>query len=146
LADFLSNPVWLNPNFRIAGKSFEFKHYLRKGITFVNDFVNEYGLFLSFQEFQGLFDVNSNFLEYEGIIHSFRKALTDCHVKQNDIKVKNQILPITIQILTKCRKGCRAIYDVLVNNNRQTKSEKNGKMIFLIFILTGEVFTLYPSK
>jgi hypothetical protein len=48
----------------------------------------------SFQEFQRLFYVNSNFLEYEGKMRSFRKALTDFHVglKQNAIKVKIQIL------------------------------------------------------
>jgi len=65
-------PVWLiNPLFKVAGRPFKYKNHLRKGI-FVNDFINDLGMFFTFAEFQKKFDVNTNFLQFEGIIRSIK--------------------------------------------------------------------------
>ena len=48
----LIQPVWLNPLFNVAGRPVEYKHYLRKGILFVNDFINDLEMFSPLQNFK----------------------------------------------------------------------------------------------
>jgi len=49
--------VWLNPLFKVAVRPFKYKNYLRKGISYVNDFMNDLGMFFTFAEFQRICNV-----------------------------------------------------------------------------------------
>jgi len=120
---FLMQPVWLNPLFKVAGRPFEYKNYLRKGILFVNDFINDLGMFFTFAEFQRIFNVNTNFLQFEGILRSIKKIFSQPGLTNKDYKIQNPLMQISLNILTKDRKGSRSIYDVMVITQLQPKPQ-----------------------
>lgn len=47
--------------------------WIKKGIFFINDFINDDGNFLSFENFQNKFNVHTNFLIFNGLISAIPK-------------------------------------------------------------------------
>ena len=51
------------------------QHWLSKGVKFIGDLVNEHDAFLSLEEFKNAFNVNTNFLDYGGVLRAIRLPL-----------------------------------------------------------------------
>ena len=96
--EFLMQPVWLNPLFKIAGRSFQYNNYVRRGALFVNDFINELGRTLSFNEFQRIFDVNTNFLQYESITRSIRNIIDNPGLSNKACKLQNPLIQTALKL------------------------------------------------
>ena len=77
-----------------------------KGITFINDIINDRGEFYSEQALKTKYSIRTNFLQFNGIIRSvqeFRKLKTD--IKTFSKKLQQLILPtyLTVFVITDAR-------------------------------------------
>ena len=70
---FLHNPIWYNNKLKINHTCFFYKDWYRKGVRIVNDLVKENGEFYSFEEFERKYNININFLKYNGFISCLKK-------------------------------------------------------------------------
>ena len=61
--DFHQLPIWYNSLLKIGGNSFMYRNYFDKGITIVNDLLNDNGDFSNFDTFTEKFGINTNFLQ-----------------------------------------------------------------------------------
>jgi hypothetical protein len=112
--EFLSLPIWFNQMFKIAGRSFCDKKYLEKGIVFINDLMDRNGRFLTFEDFKNKYSVQTNFLQFNNIIHSLRSFLDSLNIVHKAVKLTEPIQPFLAKFLNKTKKGCRIIYDSML--------------------------------
>ena len=71
----LQTPVFYNEKILIGRKPVFYQTWYNKGVTFINDFVNKYGEFYSEAEFKTIFNVNTNFIQYNGCINAIKSYL-----------------------------------------------------------------------
>ncbi|MCU7801313.1 MAG: hypothetical protein KZQ70_14570, partial [gamma proteobacterium symbiont of Lucinoma myriamae] len=119
----LTSPIFHNKNFLIGHTGIFNKAMHNRGMVFVNDLVDEQGMFLSvtcFNEYSGL---NLNFLQYHSII-SCLNAFKKKHTIEVKGKIKYPFVPFHLASLLKVNKGCKVIYDIL-NQNTDTPTGKN---------------------
>ena len=70
LEQFMSEPLFYNPLFKINNTVIYFENWANKGIYFVKDLVNDQGSFLTFQNFVDKYElVENNFLRFNGFIN-----------------------------------------------------------------------------
>ncbi|MCU7801464.1 MAG: hypothetical protein KZQ70_15365, partial [gamma proteobacterium symbiont of Lucinoma myriamae] len=110
----LSVPIWYNSSIKVGGSAVCYKNWMEKGILFVNDLLNRNGDLISFETFQEMFSVQSNFLQFEGLSNSIRNFLHTCRFQHFPNRDNNPILPLLARYILKNKKGSRDIYDKLV--------------------------------
>ena len=76
-------PIWFNNNILISNKTVFYKHWAAKNIYFITDIIKDNNNFYTFQEFQDFFGINSNFLEYHGLVIAIKRYL-----EKNNISVE----------------------------------------------------------
>ena len=67
-----SQPIWCNPNIIIGNKTIFKQNWIDKDIIYINDLIDGDGNFFSYIAFRALFDLQTNFLDYQGIINSIK--------------------------------------------------------------------------
>ena len=70
---FLHNPIWYNNKLKINHTCFFYKDWYRKGVGIVDDVVKENREFHSFEEFEMVYIINTNYLKYHGFIACLKK-------------------------------------------------------------------------
>ena len=132
--DFHQLPLWYNSLFKIGGNSFMYRNYFDKEITIVNDLLNDNGDFSNFDTFTEKFGINTNFLQYNNIFNSIKRARNILGIGQTDNKLMNPIRPLTIKLITCNTKGCRSIYDVLIKTKQILEKRFNYQPQFQVHI------------
>ena len=66
--DILGQSLWYNSRIQIDGKPIFYEDWFRCGIWHINDLCRENGGFLSYDEFTSLYLLNTDFLQYHGIL------------------------------------------------------------------------------
>ena len=108
--EFYLIPIWYNPNIKIGGSSICKISWIAKKIVLIKDLLTENESFLSLQDFKIKYNVNTNFIEYEGLIKSIKKYL-DKLIFQRDYKDITSDSQLALSIILSNAKGCRTIYD-----------------------------------
>ena len=131
-----SIPIWYNENIKAGDKHLFKQNYYEKGILLINDIVNINGDFLSYNDFQQIYNVKTHFLEYASILSSVK--FYSKHFTFKDDKAKNHTpdQPIQIKLINENRKGCKHIYNRLQSTNEKVKFEKWTQELKLDFSLT----------
>ena len=99
------NFLWWNDGIMIGNKSIKYKDWCQKGVRFVNDLLTDNGHFLEYTDFCNLYQLNSNILNYYGIVNAI-KSKWPC-VKKGVSKTLQPFQPMVYDILFKPPKGCR---------------------------------------
>ena len=73
--DILKSPIYYNNNIKIGGLDIYYRSWFNKGIKYVNDLVNENGDFYQQNEFTMKTGIQTNFLQYNGLIQSIKHYL-----------------------------------------------------------------------
>ena len=94
--------------------------------------IKEDGSFYTCTEFNSIYNVNSNFLNYNGIVKSIRLWVSKLNIDSFKHKLTYPILPLNIQKLTKQQKGSKHIYNVLNNEKSQPTSKTKWVELFNI--------------
>ena len=75
--DFLQSPLWYNHNAKVGGVTIWYKSWYDKGILLLNDLFDTDGNFFSLEKFQDTYSLQTNFLQYQGVINSVRNYLEE---------------------------------------------------------------------
>ena len=108
--EYLSEPIWYNHNVKVGGKSIAFKNFIEKGILYVNDLIDVHGTFHSLLFVKSQLNVNTNFLQYNGLKRALTQMRDRFSVQQLNRNVDNPICPKYVTTLLKERKGCKQFY------------------------------------
>lgn len=114
--------IWFNPNMKLENSAICSKSYIEAGIVCIIDLFNEDG---SFRSLESLFDLNikTNFLEYNRLKYWVFKRIGNCNIKTFREKVEPYI-PNALFIFYKNVKGCKDMYNVLINEKKSQVSAK----------------------
>ena len=117
--DVLTQPIWCNENITVNGQEICYKHYIRKGIVFANDILDDNGSFKNYESFSDSYKCKTNFLEYAGIVKAIKAYLKNKKLNLgNNSKLPYPIIPYFIENILKTNKGCRIFYDTLEKSNK----------------------------
>ena len=72
---FLTEPIFYNPHIKVYNKPIFIKQWWEKGVTQIIDLVDEKKEFLSFEEFEKMYQMSTNFLFFHGIVKSIKQYL-----------------------------------------------------------------------
>ena len=109
-----SIPLWYNPDIKVGGKPVYYKKWLAAGVVMLGDLFNAEGQFYSYRDFIHIFNVNTNFLEYQGLLAAVKKYLQLKDLQHIPIKSFNPTQPLGLTVINADKKGCRAIYKLLL--------------------------------
>ena len=132
----------------MAVNVFFFKSWFDKGICYFRDFIDDrhdQANFYNFNSFTNNTFINTNFLQYQGVIECLRKL-------KNSIKVTilhtiyGPILPKPISIILKQQKGSQNIYNILNQNNDEPTGKIKWNKIYIIDTKTWENVFDAPFK
>ena len=112
-----------------------YKSCIEKGITLVNDLLDEEGFFLTLTNLQNKYDIAINFLDYESLIHAIdtwiiKLDLPDTSRLKRD---KGPIRPLNLKNVLKNKKGSQDIYKILNFKNQIPISPKKYANLCLAF-------------
>lgn len=65
----LSQSIWFNQKLKIDNEIIFYEKWCKEGIFYLNDLLNENNEFYSFQEFVGVYNIDTTFLHFLGILH-----------------------------------------------------------------------------
>jgi hypothetical protein len=133
----LTQTVWFNNNIKIDNQPLFISNWFNKGVIFINDLLNNNGDVYSFDEFNAIYDIKTNFVTYNGLrraITKYIKSLGQC-INQ---KLCSPLLPFNIFHLHLNNKGSRGFYQVLLNPKMGTIKSHN--------LYEDLLCTEYPSK
>ena len=107
----LSQPIWMNSNIKINGSSFIKPRYISKDVFFINDLFSGKN-FLTYNQFQRKYEVNTNYLEYFAIISAIPVLWRRLVVDQNGlVNIENRL----IDRLSKDKKPCKFFYKLYID-------------------------------
>ena len=108
----LTSPIYYNKNIQIYYKS-----WFDNGIKYVNDLINEHGEFYEQTEFMQKTGIQTNFLQYNGLIKSIKMYLKNINI-QITHKQPCPFTPSHIYPMLQQKKGTQAMYNIL-NRNKE---------------------------
>ena len=104
---------FLQLNIKIGDKNVYYKSCFENGIKFINDLTNNDGSIYTYDELKATYNVTINFLQYSGLIRSilaWKKTLTLANIRHKEV---NPIIPFSVQIYLKSKKGAQDMYNLL---------------------------------
>lgn len=115
--DFLGQSIWFNQNIKVGKTTCFYKVWYDHGIAFVNDLIDRNGNFYSLEILQELYRFNTNFVIYEGLLAAIRKYLQSLKLSTFPSHLEQPVCPSWVCLIIQHQKGCRDIYDVLIEGN-----------------------------
>ena len=104
--DILRSPIYYNYNIKLGGMYIYYNNWFKKGIRYINDLIDENGVFYSEAEFTAKTGIKTNFLQYNGLIEAIKKYLK--HIKvETTHKESCPFIPFHISTLLQQKKGSK---------------------------------------
>ena len=140
-------PIFCNKNLLVGGKCFFYKSWLDKGICYIRDLMDNECNFLEFNAFTQSTSINTNFLQYQGVIECIKKLMRK---KENtgstDKNIIGPVFPKVVQSILKQKKGSQNIYKVLNKNNIEPTGKNKWNRLYHIDEKSWEYIYLAPFK
>jgi hypothetical protein len=149
VVDILSINIWYNSRICIGNKPFLYKHYFNKGISFINDLLNEKGDFLIYEQFIIKYDITTHFLEYASLIKAIKTFIYNLDpLNENTFTtLQNPIFPFKLNVLLKKKSGCKYLYEILNSKIIISKAQiKYANQGFIYEAKQWEQYYLIPFK
>ena len=105
--EILAQGLSLNPEIKIIHKTIFYQRWVRMGIYFIRELLNDDGSFYTLQEYQDKYGLHSHFLEYNGLIYAIAQTWKDEIV---DIQKLESITDKLVTLLNYCVKPYKPIY------------------------------------
>ncbi len=90
--NFRSQPLWYNSNIKVGNKEIFYRDWSIRGINYVNDLLNNDGIFFSDRDFASLLDLENNLtlkMKYRGILAAlpldWKNDIIDSEIKLTNI-------------------------------------------------------------
>ena len=104
-------PIFYNKFLHIANDGFFYKSWFNNGVKYITDLMDSNGNFIKYEEFVEETGVQSNFIQFTGVIACITKF-----IKENRVKIEKKqgpIFPSLIEVIQKQKKGSQNIYLIL---------------------------------
>ena len=110
----LKTPLWYNNDIKVNNKFVFYPNWYMTGILTLNDLMknSENLAFLSYDEFIQKFGINTNFLQYHGLILAIKRYLRNLELKPE--KLSHPFIPQLLEIFFKNKKGVRDFYRFII--------------------------------
>ena len=118
-ASILKSPIYYHHQIKVGGSHIYFKLWFDKGIKYINDLVNENGEFYHYNEFSMNTGINTNFLQYNGLINAIKQFLKTKNIKITH-KEPSPFIPTNVMPVMKNSKGSKDMYSILNSNDNET--------------------------
>lgn len=115
-------PLWYNHNIKVGRRSCFIRNWFQSSVAYINDIMDRNGNFYSLNAFQEKWSVNTNFLTYQGILAACESYLGQLSFQHLPLKEQQSLCSPLLYSIMRNKKGCRIIYDILVNKNVQPAS------------------------
>lgn len=115
--DVLCTPLWYNSNIKVGRRSCFIRQWSEHGIHFITDLMDRNGNFLSLREFQEKYNINTNFLSFQGIIAACRTFIASLSIQHFPTNSCQPVISSLYYPVIKNVRGCRIIYDFLISHN-----------------------------
>ena len=129
IEDILSMKIWNNDNFKIDNKPIFLKKWFDKKIYYVKDIINK-NTFYTFEEITSVYNLQTNFLEYYGLINTIRRCIQSTNLQLENLFFYNCYIPFSLKIILKTSKGSKAMYSILNNKSVYSKSKEKWEQSF----------------
>ena len=93
------------------------KSWYKNGIRYVNDLLDQKGGFLSIEDLQTKYNVNKNFVQYNGIKQAIQKSFSHL-LKNSNTTHKNPLQGFNVRCILKEAKGCKYFYSLFIDNKQ----------------------------
>ena len=126
----LKTPIWYNKYISIGKKSVFYKDWYKKGVYIVHNFIKNVDTndFYTLEEFNYIYHVNANFLNFHGITAAIKKFLTPYNL--TNLNLEYPMIPINIKIFLKSTKGAKIFYNILVKTDIIPTGRKKWDRMF----------------
>ena len=130
VSDVLGINLWNNKNIKVNNTAVFYQRWYNKNVNYIQDLLNTDCNLLTCEEFQGKYNVHTNFLEFAGIRNPDENFLRRCQVNVNNEPIFNCHFPFKIKLIMKNAKGCKEIYKELVSKSIVSKSQMKWNALF----------------
>ncbi len=118
--EFIAQPICYNEKFQVGDEPISDRRFHSFNVSLVRDLLKSNGLFLLHEEFNNTYNMNVNFIAYNGIILSIRSAMRSQNIISTDIpNYVGPYMPLQLSVIVKSPKGSKDIYNVFINNQVQ---------------------------
>ena len=121
----LKAPLWYNPGICVGNNTLKHTNWCSVGVCTINDLVKSVDdlTFYTFQEFINLYQIETNFLVYQGLIVATRQYLNKNKINtatQRLTRPSLPMIPLSLEIFLKNIKGSRDFYLRLISKKLLT--------------------------
>jgi hypothetical protein len=116
IEELASEPFFCNDNIVIAKKPFLCRDWITKGVYLIGHITDENGCFLQYQAFKDKYNINTNFILYNGCLQAIRKYLREVNLRINDNTCISFDKSKTLRMICSNSKGARIFYDLLIED------------------------------
>ena len=102
--DIIGINLWDNKNLKINDKPVFYKIWYDKGVNFIKDLINKNGELLSYEQFIDKYQIQTNFLEFYGIISIVGNFIRNSGIDLNNAPLTNCYFPFNIKGIIKNKK------------------------------------------
>lgn len=117
-SELLGVPIWHNCFIKVGGSAVFYRNWMENGIILINDLLDVNGELINYNTFRTKFSVNTNVLQFEGLIRSIKKFISTFKFEPFQYRHDNPICPFPLSCILKNKKGCRNIYDKFISKNK----------------------------
>ena len=142
----LSTPIFYNPEITVGRKPLYNRIWYSKGIFCINDLLTENGSFYSQNEFENIYNIKTNFIEYQGVMQVVKLYARRKGIDNFNKKLECPLIPNTILLFTKSKKGGKVFYSALHRNEDKPTSQLKWETIYNIEEETWKTIYLSPFK
>ena len=123
--ELLTEPIWYNIHLKVGGKPIFYKNYAEKGVLYISDLIDENGNFYDINYIKEAYQINTNFIEFHGIIRAFNIMKNGFSIEKENCNIDRPNISHTLKILLSVKKGCQHVYKFLIaNDNIPTAQRK----------------------
>ena len=127
--NILLTPLWCNETFKINNEYMFIVRWFKKGLVYINDFMDENHDIMSLQDINDRFSLRIPFTTYFSIVRNIRSII---HQRYLDA-VHRPVIPKYLNLILSEKKGCKKIYDIFISVlNDKPKHESKWEHIFNI--------------
>ena len=142
----LSSSIFHNPEIKVGGKPLWIKTWYQKGLLYVNDLLAENGNFYSQTDIERKYNIKTNFVQFQGMIQAVKLYARRNYVENFTKKLEYPIIPNTIALFTKSKKGGKIFYIILNKNEEKPTSQSKWENIYNIEDDTWNTIYCSPFK
>ena len=101
-------------------KTLCYYHWVKNGVDFVGDLLDDNGNILTLDDFKLKYKVNTNFLEFGGLIAAIKKYFPNLFDSSDDVLIR-PFKPFNFDVILKDTNGSRRIDNILVSSKKVTR-------------------------